>query len=89
MATHTMTATYYLELADGIIREHQGAIVPVLKILAGITDSRGDPRIAALRKVILKKFYCETEDCKSHFEEFIADEDEDEDEVSQPSSLAS
>jgi hypothetical protein len=86
MATHVMTATYYLELADGIIRDHQGAIEPVLKILAGITDSRGDPRIAALRKTILKRFYCYTEDCDSHFNEFIGDG---QDEVTQTSSSTS
>jgi hypothetical protein len=86
MATHAMTATYYLEIADGLIRDHRGAIESVLTLLAGITDSRGDPRVAALRKAILKKLYCETEDCNSHFNEFIGDT---QDEVSQTSSSTS
>lgn len=73
MATHELTATYYLELASTIIRDHRGAVELVLPLLAGITDSNGDPRIAALRKTVLKRFYCETEDCDSHFNEFIGD----------------
>lgn len=86
MASHLMTAANALELADGIIRDHQGAIDAVLQLLAGITDSRGDPRIAALRKTVLKRFYCETEDCNSHFKEFIG---EAKDEVTQTSSSTS
>ena len=86
MATHELTATYYLELTSTIIRDYRGAVELVLPLLAGITDSRGDPRIAALRKTVLKRFYCETEDCNSHFNEFIGDA---QDEVTQASSSTS
>jgi hypothetical protein len=71
MATHELSVNYYLELASMIIRDYRGAVELVLPLLAGITDSSGDPRIAALRNVVLKKFYCETEDCNAHFNEFI------------------
>lgn len=86
MASHEMTATYALELTSTIIRDYQGAVEFVLPLLAGITDPRGDPRIAALRNVVLKRFYCETEDCNTHFNEFIGDG---QDEVTQTSSSTS
>ncbi len=85
MASHGMTATYYLELASMIIQDYQGAVEPILKLLAGITDPRGDPRIAALRKEVLRRFYCASEDCEGHFRNFIGDADE----VSQTSSSTS
>lgn len=74
----TMTTSEALELTSRIIRDDEALVEPLMKLLAGIYDARGDPNTqAAIRREVLCSLYSRTDDCKQHLQHFLGDERDD------------
>ncbi len=73
MATHGMTATYALQLTEKIVRDNDTIAEPLIELLAGITNPRGDPLLDSLITEVLKNLYTRTEDFRTNFRNYLAE----------------
>lgn len=75
-----MTSTQALRYADQIIERNREALRPVILLLYGFKNSRGDPLGEAMMRAVLKRFYTETDHCEdfglAHFVREGLEEDE-------------
>jgi hypothetical protein len=72
MASHTMTATYALQLTNRVLRDDDTIAEPLLELLVGVTNPRGDPVVDSLRTEVLKNLYTRTDHFRSNFRSYLA-----------------
>lgn len=55
-----------LALSSLVILNNREAVEPLIKLLVGMTDPRGDPLRVAVREAVLDSLYSKTEDARFH-----------------------
>lgn len=72
MPHRSLTLAKATELANTIGKSEE-IIDPMIELLLGMTDSEGDAARLAIRTAVLKTLYCQTEDFRQHFREYIGE----------------
>lgn len=72
MSRHTLTLAKATELAS-TVGKNEDIIDPLIELFLGMTDSEGDAARLAIRTAVLKTLYCQTEDFRIHFREYIGE----------------
>ena len=62
-----------LALASRIMQNDDSIAEPLLELLTGITNPRGDPKADSVRIEVLKAVYSRTEDFRTNFRKYIGD----------------
>lgn len=69
-----LSATRALELTSLVIDNDLTRVEPMIELLAGMTDARGDPLKVAIREIVLDSLYCKTADARHHRRLFTGEE---------------
>ena len=72
MSRQSLTLAKASELAY-TVGKNEDIIDPLIELLLGMTDSEGDAARLAIRTAVLKTLYCQTEDFRMHFREYIGE----------------
>jgi hypothetical protein len=73
MSSRPLGLAKAIELSHRITRDDDTIAVPLIELLLGMTDSEGDAARQAIRTAVLKTLYCQTEDFRMHFREYIGE----------------
>lgn len=66
-----MTALHAKELSSLVVGNDEARAEPLIHLIAGMTDARGDPQRDAVRTEVLRHLYAQTEDFRHHFRNYL------------------
>ena len=73
MARPSLTLAKALSLATKLVKDDDSNADPLIELFLGMTDSAGDATQQAIRTAVLKAWYCQTQDFRDHFREYIGE----------------
>jgi hypothetical protein len=71
MGSYRLSSDTALQLTSSIMQNDDTIAEPLFKLVAGITNPRGDPLADSVRIEVLKAVYSRTEDFRTHFRNYI------------------
>jgi hypothetical protein len=71
MSSYRLSSDTALQLTSSIMQNDDTIAEPLFKLVAGITNPRGDPLADSVRIEVLKAVYSRTEDFRTHFQNYI------------------
>ncbi len=73
MARQPLTLARAIKLASKPVKDDDSNAEPLIELFLALTDAGGDATKQAIRTAVLKTWYCETEDFRDHFREYIGE----------------
>lgn len=74
MASRPISITRAVELSSRMVRNNEENADPMIELILGLTDDKGDAMQSAIRAAVLQSLYCQTEDFRMHFRAYIGED---------------
>lgn len=75
MSRQPLTLARAKQLARDAVKNDDTTADTLIELFVGATPSTRDAEQESIRTAILKEWYCETEDFRVHFREYVGDSD--------------